>query len=166
MRSFFRFIVTLLIVGAIFSCNNNTPEPTNNYYGQIIKNDKGIVRGVNLNDKIELIKAQENGEAIIAETATIIEYEYPLDNGGTYVVAYNFDGDGCFEIDIDTYFNTEAPAQEVLNIMKTYFDKKFKQAEQDEGLYIWKNEDKSTTIELDYLNQADGEIMLTIFANE
>jgi hypothetical protein len=162
-----KYATILLTVSVLFSCGSSQEKkPVSVLYDQIVKSEKGIIRGVNLNDKIENIKKQEDEKFIVAETESVIEYEYSLENGGSYVVAYHFDSEGCYEINVDTYFETAEPAKEVLEMLKVYFDDKFGEPENTDDLYIWNDKNKITTVELDYFNQVEGEILLTIFANE
>ena len=160
--SFFLVIITIL-----FSCNGDSPKEKDNiYFSQIIKTNKGIIRGVNLNDKKKQIKKKERKRAIITETNAILEYEYLLKEKGTYVVTYQFDQQGCYEIDVDIYLASADFINEAQKTLDAFFRDKYGIPTQGDSLLIWKNKEKTMTIELDYLNKSEGEMMLTIFANE
>ena len=158
--------ILLVFLGLfLFSCENKTPIDAGVFYKDLIKTDIGIIRGVNINDKSKHIKKQEKKKALITETASFIEYEYQLENG-TYIVVYHVDSKGCSEINIDTYFNTPEKTQEVITTYQIYFDKKYGKAIIGDSLYKWSNADNSISVELDYMHQEDGEIMLTIYAKD
>jgi len=159
-------LFSLLIVIAIFSCDNNSVKETSLYYSHIIKNNKGIIRGAQFNENIKQIKKHERKKALITDTETILEYEYDLKDRGTYIVTYQFDKQGCYEIDLDLYLSSNTFVVEAQNTLSTYFNDKYGTPTEEDNLLIWKDEQKTTTVELDYLNKAEGEIMLTIFANE
>ncbi|MCO6499587.1 MAG: hypothetical protein J5I47_04310 [Vicingus serpentipes] len=157
----------LLIITSIISCHPGSPEEKDNiYFSQIIKTDKGIIRGVNLNDEITHIKKKESKRAIVTETNTILEYEYKLKDKGTYVVTYQFDQQGCYEIDVDIYLSSPDFINDAQKTLNSFFRDKYGSPTQGDSLLVWKNKQKTMTIELDYLNKSEGEMMLTIFANE
>jgi len=165
--NFLKYILVLLIITTGISCNDELPEELDNlYFSKIIKTDKGMIRGVYLNEKIDQIKKREKNKAIVTETESILEYQYTLKEKGTYVVTYLFDNRGCYEIDVDLFLTSAEFVMEAKSTLKAYFDGKYDLPNEDESLWTWKNKQKTATIELDYLNEAEGEIMLTIFANE
>lgn len=162
-----KYLFVIIIVVKIISCSNDSVNETNKlYYNHIIKNDKGIIRGVYFNQNPQQIKKKERGKVLVTDTETILEYEYQLDTLGTYVVAYQFDQKGCYEIDIDVYLTSNDFAAEAQKTLNAYFSNKYGSPTEKENLLVWKDQQKTITVELDYLNKSEGELMLTVFANE
>ena len=159
----FSFFLLFLI---LFSCGDGTPKEKSKLYDQLIKTEKGIVRGVKINDNINQIKKQEKGKFLIDESVNYLEYEYEINEEAFIVVAYHFDGKGCSEINIDTYFETEEQAKETLSLYQQHFTKKYGKPEITDDLYLWYDSKKTMSIEVDFIDKEDGEIMLTIYANE
>lgn len=156
---FFCFTTIFFI---LVSCNDNLSKKE--LHKQLIKSDKGIIRGVEINNSINLVKKQENNAFLVSESLTHLEYEYAINEIEFIVVAYHFDKKGCAEINVDTYFNSEEKTEAALMLYQSYFSKKYGKPVITEGLYLWKN--KSITIEADLIDKKDGEIMLTIYAKE
>lgn len=154
------------MLALLISCGGDEKHNKHNLYKAVVKTEKGIIRGVKINDNISQIKKQEKKQSLIEETAAFLEYEYTLKEESFLVVAYHFDEKGCSEINIDTYFDTEKQAKEVVELYQKHFNKKYGSPTIEDELLLWNDAKKAITIEVDFLDQADGEIMLTIFANE
>jgi len=157
-------MVTVICIS--FSCGNDEVAEQSKLYQQIIKTEKGIVRGVEINATPDQIKQQESKRALMDESANYLEYEYEITEEAFVVVTYHFDEKGCSEISIDTYFDTPEKTTEVIAIYQKHFTAKYGKPIVEDNLNVWHNTDKTISVELDYLSQDDGEIMLTIYATD
>ena len=166
VKTITRLFSFFLLLFILFSCGDGTPKGKSKLYSQLIKTEKGVVRGVKINDNINQIKKQEKGKFLINESANYLEYEYEINEEAFIVVAYHFDAQGCSEINIDTYFETEEKTKEALALYQQHFSKKYGKPEISDDLYLWYDNKKTMAIEVDFIDQVDGEIMLTIYANE
>jgi hypothetical protein len=160
------YISLFLLLFVLFSCGDETPKEKTGLYKQLIINEEGIIRGVKINDNINQIKSKENETFLTDESANYLEYEYEINEEAFIVVAYHFDEKGCSEINIDTYFETVEQAKETLALYQEHFSKKYGKPEITDDLYLWYGNKKKMAVEVDFIDQEDGEIMLTIYANE
>ena len=162
LKTFFFALFLILL----FSCAQENKEINNNLFKHVVKTEKGTIRGVIINDEIKQVKKLEKEKFLIEETSTFLEYEYPLEEESFVVIAYLFDEKGCSEINVDTYFDSEEKAKEMITVYQKQFTQKYGEPKKEDSLLLWNDVDKTITVEVDIFNKADGEVMLTIFANE
>jgi hypothetical protein len=122
----------------------------------------------NLNKSMKEVKQSEEKAALSREENDYLEYEYPIREDESYVMSYRFDDAGCFEIGLDTYFNKQKEAQNVIDgiIKAINSEGSYGEPEIDNDIYRWEASDNAVRIELDCQNVERGMISLTIFATE
>lgn len=109
---------------------------------------------------IDIKKAEEKA-ALVRQENNFLEYEYPINEDEAYVVSYRFNEEGCFEIGIDTYFNKEGDAQNVVDGIMHDMAAEYGEPSRELDFYRWQKE--GILIELDIQNVERGMIALTIF---
>ncbi len=129
--------------------------------------DKAFSSRINdLNKTIEQVRVEEKGN-LIKEDLNYLEYVYEVGKSDSYVISYRFDEKGCFEVGIYSYFVQAENAKNVVDGIKLEMSTiEFGSLKEDNMLCRWKNEDESTSVELDYSKTERGEFIATIFANE
>tara|TARA_R110001592_G_scaffold111249_1_gene308132 strand:+ start:184 stop:669 length:486 start_codon:yes stop_codon:yes gene_type:complete len=156
-------LIACLVVIFITSCNQ---EKT--YFDQLTKNKSITERTTELNKSLTTIRKSEDKSALVKEDDEYLEYEYKIGNDETYTITYFFDVAGCYEVGLDTYFNTEIEAKLVMEKIKEAIDNsdKFKLKTDSNQLYEWSSNDGLSSVELDYENLNKGMVSFTVFANE
>ena len=154
------FVLTLI---ALFSVGCGE---TASYYDSIDNDPSGILRGINVNDKVEDIKAKEEAAALMIEEEDMLEYEYPLKKEDSYVVTYSLDDMGVYEITLATYFELKEEAIKVKDGLKSKYDAVYGAPSDEDDFYRWESDDGAIAVELDYVNIEEGQVMLIIMANE
>jgi len=155
--------IVFLTFSFLFSCGGDETS-----YEQITSLKTISQRVADLNKSIIEIKQLEEKAALSKQNNDYLEYEYPIREDEMYVLSYRFDDAGCFEIGLDTYFNQQKEAQNVVNgiITDLSIDKSLKAPSKEINIYRWKSLDEKITIELDFQHTKRGMISITIFANE
>ena len=159
-------IVVIVVSLFSFSCTNNNDNEQSELFNQLIKTEKGIIRGVSIDDKWVQVQKAENKRNLVSKSNAHLEYEFEINEEAFIVVAYHFDDKGCSEINIDTYFDAKEQTDEAITIYLEHFTAKYGKYLAEDDMYLWKNKDKTISVELDYLDKDDGELMLTVYATE
>jgi hypothetical protein len=154
--------ITLLLL-VLVGCN-----PDKTYYDQLVESKSITERTQELNKTLTEIRKTEDKSALIKEEDEYLEYEYNIGVDETYTITYFFDVAGCYEVGLDTYFNTELEAKMVMEKIKEEIENstKFKLKTDSNQLYEWSSNDGLSSVELDYENLNKGMISFTVFANE
>ncbi len=121
-----------------------------------------------LNKTIEALKEIEENEALSIETHNYLEYEFPIRADESYVINYRFRNNRCFKIGVDTYFNKQKYAQNVVDgiIKRLESDSLFGAPRKDENGYQWRGKKENINIELNIQQIERGTINLSISASE
>ena len=161
MKKYSSLVTCLLIITILISCGKKE-----SYYEQFT-NDKAFTsRVLDLNKTIDEIRAIEKGK-LIKDDISLLKYVYEIGKSDTYIVSYLFDEKGCYEIGIDSYFELETDAQNVIDGIKLSMEiPEYETRTEDNNLCRWKNSNESISVELDYKDTARGLFLVTIFANE
>ncbi|RKX17136.1 MAG: hypothetical protein DRP35_11445, partial [Candidatus Zixiibacteriota bacterium] len=113
-----------MITGFFNSC---TETAKTDLFSTIVKNEDGDFRGLTLNTKLEDVKKVEDAEAMTDETEESLEYEYKMDEDNSFDIICDFDQEGLYSIDIQTYLyndNDEAAAiKKGQDLYQRFFDK-------------------------------------------
>jgi len=136
------------------------------YYEQFISDKKASSRSLDLNKSLEEIRAIEKGK-LIKDDINLLKYVYEIGENDTYIVSYLFDEKGCWEVGIDTYFEKEEDAQNLVEGIKAEISgTDYGSPSEDNNLCRWKSPTGSASIELDYVNLGRGLVILTIMADK
>lgn len=158
----FSYLSIVVITLMMISCGGG--EET--YFNKVNIKDGGLIRGASLNESIELIKKLEDTKSLTDEEDDYLEYEYFIKEDDSYIVTYFFDDKGCYEINLDTYFDLSTDAKSVFEGYKSHFTNKFGEAEDEDEYLTWDSEDGATTVEIDYSGLESGQVNIAAFANE
>ncbi len=169
-------VVLIMITGFFNSC---TETAKTDLFSTIVKNGDGDFRGLTLNTKLEDVKKVEDAEAMTDETEESLEYEYKIDEDNSFDIICDFDQEGLYSIDIQTYLyndNDEAAAiKKGQDLYQRFFDKFSKEYGDPEKIadksYSWSFKSKSgnsATIQLIDNSELDnyGSINIIIEAVE
>ena len=134
--------LTLLLIAC-----NNTEKPKvvakprifpqyNVALDELIRTPDGVIRGINLNSKAEIIKN--------VETATPKEitpgqlyFEYTLDSLTNYSVAYTLQKDSLEEVNVQVNCNDLDISAKIFNDLKDYYEKKLPNPMEDQGQVVY-----------------------------
>ncbi len=154
--------VVLIMVSGLF--NSCTETKKTDLFSTIIKNDSGDFRGLTLNSKKGNVKRTEDKNALTDETEESLEYEYKMNKDNSFDIICDFDEQGLYSIDIQTYLyndNDQAAAiktgQDLYQKFFDYFSKKFGQPEKvADKSYSWSFKPKSgKTGEIQLIDNSD-----------
>jgi len=143
----------LVVLGSLilFSCGSEkTPvEDYGEKFTQIIKNEKGIARGIVLGLKMSQVKEAEATKPK-DEQENYLYYEFNTDTGEFYTVEYNFDERGLYEMRIDVYFIKEADARALYENFMAYYTASYGKIDDFYGFAAWqiKQDSRNFRIEL------------------
>lgn len=148
-----------LIILTLSACLDSNPM-----YEQITVLKTPLQRISDLNKSDIDIKKSEEKAALVRQENDYLEYEYPIQEDESYVVGFRFDADGCFEIILDTYFNKQNEAENVIAGILENLKPTYGEPTKETDFYYW--EEGGARIELDTHNRERGMITLTIFATK
>ena len=148
MKKFILFFLSAII---LISCGSEK-KPVEDYgkkFAQIIKNEKGIARGIVLGLKKSQVKEAESAKPK-DEDENYLYYEFNTDTGEFYTVEYNFDDRGLYEMRIDAYYIQEADARTLYESFRSYYTDLYGKIEDFYGFSAWevKQDSKNLRIEL------------------
>jgi hypothetical protein len=103
---------------------------------EIIRTQDGVIRGVNLNSKAELIKKAETAAPIEAETGHLY-FEYQLDTLISYSVAYTLQNDSLEEINVQINCKDLDVSSKIFADLKDYYEKKLPNPTEDKGYVVY-----------------------------
>ncbi len=143
-------VVLILVIGFFNSCTETKTTKTD-LFSTIVKNDDGDFRELILNSTLVDVKKQEDANALKSETEESLEYEYKMDEDNSFDIVCNFDQQGLYSIDIQTYlYNDNDKAVAVKkghDLYQKFFDmfsKKYGEAEKiADKSYSWAIKSKS-----------------------
>lgn len=103
---------------------------------EIIRTQEGVIRGVNLNSKAELIKKVETAQPQEAE-ADHLYFEYNLDSLCDYSVAYTLQKDSLEEINVQINCKDLDESSKIFIDLKDYYEKKLPNPTEDKGYVVY-----------------------------
>jgi len=132
-------ILSLLILlrFALVSCDSkkNLSE-YGDLFARLMKNEKGIFRGLILGLKPSQVKEAE-GVRPQQEEESYLFYDFILDTAESYTLEYNFDERGLSEMRLDAYFIQEADARALYESFKAYYTDRFGEVNDFYGFTAW-----------------------------
>jgi len=156
----FVFFSILLI---LLSC---TPKKSH-YFNEIIKSNKGIIRGVEIGESIDEVKLNENSKFLVDDMDNYLNYDYDLDMGNSYTVTYDFSENSLYSVELSIYLEQIQKAKDLKKEFANYFETKYgKSKTEQDGYTIWnktnKNIDNNIEIALKEDSQSYGYLSITI----
>ena len=103
---------------------------------EIIRSKEGVIRGVDLNSKAELITKAETKEP--SEVAhDYLYFEYTIDSVINYSVAYNLQKDSLDEVEVQINCNDLDLSTKLFTDLQTYYEKKLPNPTEDKGYIVY-----------------------------
>ncbi|MFL5754116.1 MAG: hypothetical protein ACJ76F_11960 [Bacteroidia bacterium] len=145
MKFFLHFITVLCLVALAFSCSNEQPhkQPKERIFkgydvslDSVIRNQQGIIRGLELGAKIGEVKAAEPNLPVEFDV-DYYYYEGKVDSLTSYSVAYTFVHDSLDEIEIKIHSLSLDAGATILNDIKKYYQQKYTAPLMDQGVYVF-----------------------------
>src|SRR3954465_14734627 len=90
---------------------------------EIIRTPEGVIRGINLNNKAEVIKKAETTAPQEVESGHLY-FEYKLDSLNNYSVAYTLMNDSLEEVNVQINCADPDECSKVFADLKDYYEKK------------------------------------------
>ncbi len=103
---------------------------------EIIRTKDGVIRGVNLNSKAEVIKRAETTAPQEAE-ADHLYFEYSLDSLTNYSVNYTLQKDSLEEINVQIICKDLDLSSKIFTDLKDYYEKKLPNPTEDKGYVVY-----------------------------
>ena len=151
----------LLITGfllAFIACDNGTTY-------EELKSIKPVSERVyDLHKTMDEIKTFEEKAALFREENYYLEYEYPIGENESYVVAYRFNETGCFEIKLTAYLKDEDEAQKIVSKVTSNLKSSTNITSTTvvTDHYKWNTANNDATLDMDIQNIERGIVSLTI----
>lgn len=157
------FILTIYLLSA---CGANQNE----HYNDILKTDKGNIRGVEIGTSIEDVKAIEDAAFLKNEMPDYLYYEYEINMGNSYTATYDFSEENkLYEIEIAAYFDVIEDADKLFVDFSNHFNKKYGKGKiEDDGYIIWTttNSINGNRVEIAMINDSDSYGFLSIIIRD
>ena len=137
----------LLILGlAFFSCQEDHKEVKekkprifpeySEALDEIIRSKEGVIRGIDLNSKADLITKTETKQPSEVDH-DYLYFEYAIDSITSYSVAYNLKKDSLDEVDVQINCSDLDLSARLFNDLKTYYEKKLPNPTEDKGFVVY-----------------------------
>jgi hypothetical protein len=103
---------------------------------EIIRSKEGVIRGVDLNSRAEIITKAETKEP--SEVAhDYLYFEYNIDSVTNYSVAYNLQKDSLDEVEVQINCNDLDLSSKLFCDLQTYYEKKLPNPTEDKGYIVY-----------------------------
>jgi hypothetical protein len=103
---------------------------------EIIRSKEGVIRGVDLNSRAELITKAETKEPL--EVAhDYLYFEYAIDSVTNYSVAYNLQKDSLDEVEVQINCNDLDLSSKLFSDLQNYYEKKLPNPTEDKGYIVY-----------------------------
>lgn len=155
MKKITKIVAPILLALIVFSCNSKSA-----YFDAILKSGEGHFRGINISSTIKEVKAIEDTSALKDDLSDYLYYEYDLDMGNSYTLAYKFYNQQLYTVEVAGYFDVKEDATTVFNDFKAHFDKKYgKGKTRDTSYTAWNTSSTKTNnkLEIILLNETKKE---------
>ncbi len=145
MRNIVYYILAFISL-AVVSCKN-TPEVVEQkkprifpeYHlelDEIIRSKEGVIRGVDLNSKANLITTTETKQPSDVDE-DYLYFEYKIDSVTNYSVTYNLNKDSLDEVEVQINCSDLDLSSKLFNDLKTYYEKKLPNPTEDKGFVVY-----------------------------
>lgn len=103
---------------------------------EIIRTPEGVIRGINLNSKAEVIKKAETALPKEAEAGHLY-FEYVVDSLIDYSVAYTLQKDSLEEVNVQINCKDMDVSSKIFSDLKEYYEKKLPNPTEDKGYVVY-----------------------------
>ena len=166
MKNNYNKIIILFSLCLLFACQGNKSP----YYKEILKSEKGNLRGVLIGSSINDIKTLEKQKNLIDEMPNYLHYEYVLNMGNSYTITYDFSkADKLYEIELAIFLDEINDADLLFKNFSEHFNRKYGFGkEEDGGCIKWNTraEVSNSKISLSMINDSQSYGFITIFVRD
>jgi len=103
---------------------------------EIIRTKDGVIRGIDLNSKADIITKTETKSPSEVEH-DYLYFEYAIDSITNYSVAYNLQKDSLDEVEVQINCNDLDLSARLFTDLKTYYEKKLPNPTEDKGFVVY-----------------------------
>lgn len=103
---------------------------------EIVRTNEGVIRGVNLNSKAEVIKKAETTLPSEVEAGHLY-FEYTLDSLSNYSIAYTLTHDSLEEVNVQVNCNDPDECSKIFADLKDFYEKKLPNPTEDKGYVVY-----------------------------
>jgi len=126
----------VLFFAVSFSACKGRLEKHGEAFAELIKNDEGIFRGLNIGDSQDAVQDAE-GMAPTESDANLLTYEGKTGETGNYNIKYGFESGKLYEILVEADFDKVEEGQKMLVGFRDYFNEKYGPYEKEGGYLVW-----------------------------
>jgi hypothetical protein len=145
MRKILYYSLLIMALG-FFSCDEHPKVVTqqkarifpeyNEALDEIIRSKDGVIRGVDLNSKAQLITTTET-KAPSEVDHDYLYFEYKVDDTINYSVTYNLQSDSLDEVEVQINCSDLDLSSRLFNDLKMYYEKKLPNPTEDKGFVVY-----------------------------
>ena len=159
-------ITCIVFLSLLLSCKNNKSP----FYDEILKTEKGQLRGGTIGTTIEDIKSLEN-EAFLREgMADYLYYDYELSMGNSYTITYDFSSDKeLYEIELAVFLDVIEDAGVLFNNFSDHFNRAHGIGKKEEDGYItWETSSRisSNRVAISMIDDSESYGFITILVSD
>jgi len=161
-----RYLVLCLYTLFILGCEQHKSP----FYNEILKSEKGQLRGIEIGSSIEEIKKIENKNFLKDQMADYLHYDYEMNMGNTYTVTYDFSEDNeLYEIEVAIFLDVTKDAAFLFDNFSDHFNKKYSVGrKEDDGYITWhtKSINSNARVAVSMINDSEAYGYLTILIRD
>lgn len=145
MRQFLYTLIALISF-ALISCTEEHKQAEqkkprifpeyNEALDEIIRSKEGVIRGIDLNSKADVITKMETKEPSEVDH-DYLYFEYTIDSVTNYSVAYNLQKDSLDEVEVQINCQDLDLSTKIFTDLKTYYEKKLPNPTEDKGYVVY-----------------------------
>lgn len=139
----YNVFLTFATAAILVSCGSGNPgkqaEPVApvSLFQTVLKDSAGLLRGADLGDNADVIRQMEYDSALVVSNKYTLIYDYKLPEERALNLKYTFGGNSLQKIEMDVFLATESQADSLTRDFAAYYDKKYGEARQQMGIYVW-----------------------------
>ena len=159
---------TLLVFTIALLCGCTQTESP--YYNEVLKSEKGQLRGVEISASIEEVSITENEQSLRDKMPDYLHYDYEISMGNTYTVTYDFsEDDELYEIELAVFLDAIEDAKLLFGNFSDYFTKKYGVGKKEDDGYMTWNTNSSISnnrVAISIINDSDSYGYMTILIRD
>lgn len=154
----------IVLVSILTSCDDNKSE----FYPIIQSNQEGHLRGVSIGMLIDSVKTKENSKYLKSSQQDYLHYDYSINMGNSYTVAYDFTEESkLYEIELTVFFDAIEDAQTLFLDFEKQFNQKYGEGNKEEdGFTVWNSRSETANIEVAMINDSQEYGYLSIIIRD
>ncbi len=156
-------LTALFVILISVSCNSER-----NSYEQITALRTTQDRIKNLHKSFQEIIVYEDSDALTRSSATLLEYDFPIRENESYTISYRFKESICYQIGLNTYFNSQNEARKVINGISKELNTSGNYTLTGKGAdyLLWNNTKNATTVKINTQHIERGTVFIIVISIE